>query len=634
MIPSSTLFREGSFSLFSPFARIVGRQHRHPFWSLLLVTLLLWGCGGQKPMTPAAPVAAPSVRTVITTPPAEPAPVRHMGQTVQQPGQTATRPVLTPVQIGPDPVQVAPPPGQRPPPGQSAMPPQKPAPPEEIALQQAELLHGEGKLFEAWHAWATIASGAEFPAANSFYTDKAWQRLLESYFFQASADNTPRFLQETAEIEPTASQHRILHEQIALQPRERIKYLLSLQPGTSMLAAALRAPLPDAAAVGAPQGKAEENLTSSVAPLAMSTTISQPPITAPAAPAMSAGGTSRKVGLLLPLSGKWTNMGEHLRRAAKKALADYPTSPLQLQIADSGDTPESSQKGVQELISQQVDVIIGPVFYATVQPAIELAAASQIPIITLNPQREGDPLLKGAYSNAFQAEQQAKIMAKQAVVEKKLTRIAILAPESEYGRGIGKTFTDEVHALGGAIVRSAYFAQDANDFSPWIKALGTQFDALFLPASAKQVRLIAPQVAAVRLGKQNITLLGTSLWNSPELLSEGGEYLEGALFCDIDNNAKEHFRQSFRQTWEEDPTALATLAYDGVAIIAQLLQEQSAASGKISHAALTRSNGFRGASGPVRFLDNGLSRRLYHIFRIEGGQIRPLQPVQDSLATP
>jgi ABC-type branched-subunit amino acid transport system substrate-binding protein len=477
--------------------------------------------------------------------------------------------------------------------------------------------------------WASIASGTTFPSANPFYTDKAWQRLVESYFFQANTDNTPRFLQEIADFEPTASQHRILQDLVSQQPRERSKYLLSLLPPSSLLAAALRNQPPELGMTPT----LPDNPTPPA--LALSTAIMQPGLVAPIAPTAAANAApARKVGLLLPLTGKWSTMGEHLRRAAKKALADYPTTPIQLQITDSGDSPESSQKGVQELVGQQVDVIVGPVFYATVQAAIETALANQTPIITLNPQREGDALPRGAFSNAFQPEQQAKIMARHAVSERKFARIAILAPESEYGRGVSKTFTDEVHALGGAIVRSAYFAQDAHDFSPWLKALGTQYDALFLPASAKQVRLIAPQAAAFRTGTQKIALLGTSLWQSPELLAEGGEYLEGATFCDIDNNAKEQFRQSFRQTWEEDPTSLATLAYDSVAMIAQIWQENGMQSGKIAPQAITRPNGFRGASGSLRFLENGLSRRVYHLFQVEGGQIRQMQAVRDSLTIP
>ncbi len=326
-------------------------------------------------------------------------------------------------------------------------------------------------------------------------------------------------------------------------------------------------------------------------------------------------------------------MGEHLRRAAKKALADYPAVPIQLQIADSGDSVESSRKAMNDLAEQQVDVVVGPVFYATVQPAIEVASAHHIPIITLNPQRDSDPSIPGVFSNAFQPEQQAKIMARYAVLEKKYGRIAILAPESEYGRGVAKTFSDEVQSLGGKLVRATYFPPDAADFSPWLKNLGSQFDALFLPASAKQVRLIAPQAAFSQSGNTKVALLGTALWNSPELLSEGTDFLEGAIFCDMDAVAKERFRQSFHQTWEEDPSTLATLAYDGVAVMAQLMQAQQQGGGDW-RTALTRTAGFQGANGPVRFLNNGQSRRAYLLFQIENGQIRPLHPVQDSLAIP
>ncbi|MEO5339926.1 MAG: penicillin-binding protein activator [Magnetococcus sp. MYC-9] len=551
---------------------------------------LLWGCAGQKPLVPAAQLVP--ARGANQEPAAGKA--GHLGKEavpVVSAGQSAQGEVRK---------------------GESQA---------EVAILQGQLLFSQGMLREAWQQWAPVAQGSVDPA-EVVYGETAWVLLFESYLKQGDRDNTPRFLQEIANTEPTAQQHRRLQELLQRQARPRLQELLQLQPPGSSLT-----PLFQQAMLTAPSVAAVDASASLLTPSGQA----QPPIATPVVGERSSA--ALKVGLLLPLSGKSASMGEHLRRAAKKALADYPAASIQLQIADSGDTADTVRAAVRDLLGQQVDVVVGPVFYATVLPAVEEAVARRVPIITLNPQREGDPPNPGVFSNALQPEQQAKIMARYAVQEKRFAHIAVLAPETEYGRGVAKSFADEVQALGGAVVKSNHFPPEATDFSPWLKSLGPQVDALFLPAPARQVRLIAPQVALVRSGKAKVTLLGTALWNSPELLSEGTDYLNGAIFCDMDTAAREQFRQSFRQSWEEDPSPLAALAYDGVAVIAQLLQEQRQG-GIAWQSGLTRANGFQGANGPVRFLENGRSRRFYHLFQVANGQMQRLQPVADSLNIP
>ncbi|MBF0462139.1 MAG: penicillin-binding protein activator [Magnetococcales bacterium] len=589
-----------------------------------LVAGLLWGCSGQPPPTPVA----------RQTPP-----IRVAGQSADAvPVRIVTSPPAaeTPIHVVAEPGQLPP---KAPPAGTSKHPAENQ---EEDALLQGELLLSQGMIREAWQQWSPVAQGSDTPTGTA-HADTAWRLLFESYFKQGDRDNTPRFLQEIAPIEPTANQSRLLQTVLNQQSPERLRALLQVQPANSALTPLLQQAMSNQSTMFRQEGVVPPPAipvapaVGAALPATKPETVGPPPElrkpeTTPSVPG-SVTGTPTKVGLLLPLSGKWTNMGEHLRRAAKKALADYPTVPIQLLIADSGDTAETSQKGMQELMAQQVDMVIGPVFYATVAPAAEVAMAHHVPIVTLNPQRESDQPLPGVFSNAFQPEQEAKIMARYAVAEKKYARIAILAPESEYGRGVAKTFGDEVQALGGTLVRTAYFPPETTDFSPWLKTLGNQFDALFLPAPAKQVRSIAPQAAYIRTGNTPVALLGTALWNSPELLTEGTDFLEGATFCDTDTVAREQFRQSFRQVWEEDPSTLATLAYDGVAVVAQLLQEQRPGE-KEWRNALTRPAGFRGASGILRFLDNGRSRRVYHLFQVTNGQSKMLGPVPDSLGIP
>ena len=526
---------------------------------------------------------------------------------------------------------------------------------EEAALLQGELLLSQGMLLEAWQQWAPLAKSYG-PGFDKTQADAAWRLMVASYFKNSDLDNTYRFLEEMVPTALTTHHIRILLQLARLQSKEQLHHLLEIQPGGSILVPFFQLALGDRLAQIEQESEAQSlwrdaqkfDVTAHEATRRLSNRSAVSPL---------------RVGLLLPFGDRWARLGEHLLHAAQKALSDYRDVPIQLLIADSGDSEKTTRDAMNDLVARRVDVVVGPVFHESVRPAAEIATEHGIPLITMNPHRETSQPLSGVFSNAFHPKQQAEIMAQYAVLEKKYQRIVILAPESKYGRSMSETFSDTVLALGGAVVHTAYFPTNTLDFSTWLKPLepsrrkGTlgleaplepntaqelieamsslkpDFEAIFIPAPAKQIRLIAPQTAFFGVGIPDVALLGTALWNNPELLTEGTDYLNGSVFCDTSMEEKEWFRQAFNQSWKEEPNTLATLTYDGVAVLAQLLRDQRLG-GEIWNHGLTQALAFQGASGPLRFLNNGQSLRNYHLFDIADGQIRFLQHVSEQLKYP
>lgn len=505
--------------------------------------------------------------------------------------------------------------------------PRIPGTPEETTLLHGQRLVSQGQLLDGWRQWATLMTHATNDVA-----DEAWQFMVTSYLENGNVTNTPRFLVEFMPPELTEVQVRRLHQLTRLHAKPRLQHILALQPASSRLVPFLQLALADrliqAEQVSGArllwQHAKTSPLTSAEAERRLSRAPTQPPF---------------RVGLLVPMSAQWTRMGTHLLHAAQKAVADYPDVPLQLVIADSGDSAATSRHAMNTLIAQQVHVVIGPVLHATVQPAVEIAVDHGIPIVTMNPNTNVAQSSQGVFVNAFHPTRQADLMAQHAVLEKQHRRIAIIAPESEYGKNMSDAFTKQVGSLGGTIVHTAYYPPDTLDFSAFLKPLvslrsgGVPIDAIFLPTSAEQARLIAPQAAFFGIGAPRVALLGTALWNNPKLLTEGTDYLRGAVFCDTNVSEKEWFNNIFQQSWRQQPSALAALTYDGVAIVAQLLRDQRIG----DHAwydGLRRTVAFYGSNGPVRFLTNGKSMRNYHFLSIKDGQIRFLKKATRPHATP
>ena len=510
-----------------------------------------------------------------------------------------------------------------------------------------EAYHHQDNLQQAWGVWSQLAT------MNTPEASLGWRLLLESYFAVASPENTPILLSmlPAGPLQPERAQALL---RIAnLQTQDHLDFVSSLQPTESPLAAPILLARGDQA-VRASDDELAKHLwteasknsqTMQEALYRLEQTPMQPPF---------------KVGLMLPLSGRHAKLGNNLLQAAQKALTDYRDVPISLVVADSGSGPKTAEMAVHNLHAQQVNIIIGPVLSSAANAAAVQAVSLQLPIMALNPMNAISKAGDQVYRNALSPQRQAKIMANYAVKEREFRRIAILAPDSDYGRLMTASFSEEVLNLNGEIVGVAYFDQDSPDFSPWIKVLThldpkmlsrrlrqakktipldpsdplppteakeleawADFDALFLPTLAKQIRLIAPQAAFFNIRTPNVTLLGTSRWNRKTLFEGGTDYLRGAVFLDTDRPLRDQFRTAFRQAWQEDPTNLATLTYDGVAIVAQLLREQRV-TGVDWRTGLTDSSNFSGVSGAIRFHNSGISQRPYRLFQVARRGVTPL----------
>lgn len=493
-----------------------------------------------------------------------------------------------------------------------------------------------GDWLGAWGQWIKVA----WSPASQGQGATAWQRLVKSYTQYGNADNTPRLMQILPPGPLSQDLARITLATIDQVDTERLKQLHALQPPNSPLTPLLALILGDrnyqeggAGAQGAKdywQSARANEFTSQEAQRRLTPGENQQGLI---------------VGLLLPLSGDHENLGKNLLKAAKKALRDYPDTKVTLKVSDSHGKADEARRAMEQFHAEGVGAVIGPVFHDEAKAAAEVAVRYNMPTITLNPRADVNRPGTSVFQNAFIPESEGQFMARVAVEEKKLRRIAVLAPESEYGHLLTQAFSDAVQKLGATIVRVTFFPSGTNDFSPWIKALlnanpneanapsgkgsgimPADFDGLFLPANAQEVRLILPQAVFFKLRQPSVTFLGTSLWNKPELFKEGTDSLQGAYFCDIDETARNRFNTSFQQTWKETPSTLDMLAYDSIALIAQALRVERM-SGQPWSQVLKGGQRIYGAAGVVYFDETGQSRRNYSLYRIEGSGPKKLDPL-------
>jgi len=346
------------------------------------------------------------------------------------------------------------------------------------------------------------------------------------------------------------------------------------------------------------------------------------------------------LGCLLPLSGKRAPFGRRALKGlllATEAFSDIPEEvAITLFVKDSGGKPAGVGEKVQELIVENhVQAIIGPMFLDTTRAAVEALQASPVPLISLS-QAKGVPALGNAvFRNCLTPEQQVQRLVTYLFREKHFQTAAILYPKTPLGQRYMRLFWKAFVAAGGEIRGAEMYVSSDTDFAEPIKKLVgvyytderwqrgdipletkddektfapvIDFDALFIPDIYSRIVLIAPQLAFHDI--LGITLAGVNTWNAPELISEGGRYVRGAVFPDgfsrkVTSPFVKKFVAGFEATFDEKPEILAAQAYDAAKLIVSISKTFPVKTPQELTEKLTADTGYHGVSG-LRYFETG-----------------------------
>jgi branched-chain amino acid transport system substrate-binding protein len=341
-----------------------------------------------------------------------------------------------------------------------------------------------------------------------------------------------------------------------------------------------------------------------------------PAAPAPATPAPEAG--PAKVALLVPLSGANAELGQALLDAAQLALFEASDDRLTLVPRDTGGSAGGAAKAARAVIDDGARLILGPLLAAEVEAVKPLARDAHLNVIafsTLTDLAGGNTFLMG-----FLPRQEVVREVGQAR-ERGLTRFAALAPNSPYGHLMADALRDVASTSGAAVTRVEFYDPRADDLAPAVRRLmpggataaaantvaaaAPSFDALLLPEGGATLKQIARQIKEAEGNAKPVQLLGSGLWDVPDIGSEPA--LVGGWFAAASPEARRVFEQHFRAVYGHDPPRLASLGYDAAALAGVLAH--GTGSEPFSQQAILNPSGFTGVDGLFRFAPSGLVQR-------------------------
>lgn len=353
---------------------------------------------------------------------------------------------------------------------------------------------------------------------------------------------------------------------------------------------------------------------------------SQRDVSAPTGDTIGTGAV--RVALLLPLSAaNGAGPARSLRNAAELAAAEFAASELSISVRDDRGTTEGAVAAAREAMAEGAELLIGPLFAPSVQAAGNLAKAAGRPMIAFS--SDSNAGSKGVYLLSFLPQSDVQRIVGYASQQGK-KGYAALIPQTAYGNVAEAEFVQAVSQRGGRVVASAKYQSNTKasieQAIAQIKASEGQFEALFIPEGGEGMPAVAAALATA--GMQKTQLLGTGVWNDPRLYRLPA--MQGAWFASPDGAGFNAFAARYRAKFGADPTRIATLGYDAVALAAALSKRHG--SQRFTESVLTNPDGFAGQDGVFRFRPDGLNERALAILEIRGTQAVVRAPAPQSFA--
>ncbi len=294
----------------------------------------------------------------------------------------------------------------------------------------------------------------------------------------------------------------------------------------------------------------------------------------------------------------------------------------ELALFDHGDANTllipAEENAAQQVLSQGADVLVGPLLKENVASAAQPARQARVPVIAFSTDNKvaGD----GVYLLSFPLEEEVSRVLAYASLQGD-RRVAVLAPDDEYGRRVEATARRETERLGGVLVSSQFYARNELDAAGAAESLARRAqggaDAVLIAAdNGALLRAIGPGLLRGQLDVRRVKLLGAgAAWSAGDAQRE--PTLAGGWYAAPDPVARAGFEGRYRGAYGRAPTRLASLAYDAVALSSLLTRDLGGAGA--TRASIERADGFIGADGVFRFRPDGTIQRALSVLEVRAG---------------
>ena len=355
------------------------------------------------------------------------------------------------------------------------------------------------------------------------------------------------------------------------------------------------------------------------------------------------------IGCVVPLSGQYSDWGNKALDAVLLSAGIFNKenkTAWEIIAEDSQGSPEKIKTAITRLANDKNVMAIILLPKRRKPGGRPRSNKWKVPLILITSKEGVTSAGEYIFQHFLTPTQQIRALVRYSLDDLNCAIFSILYPKDDYGEEMVKIFRNEVTSPGGKVEKAIPYGIKQTDFASEINKLTgrvvkapsktktdknddqesvpVDFEALFIPDSYSRVKMIVSQLNFYNV--KSFNLLGTSLWNSPGLLKNGAEYLEGAVFTDSFSKdgfypETNNFVDDYRAAYKREPENIEALAFDTAGIIFTILENQDVKTRQDFAANLIKLGIYNGATGSIYFDSDRVSQKTAFILRIKDGKL-------------
>jgi len=341
-----------------------------------------------------------------------------------------------------------------------------------------------------------------------------------------------------------------------------------------------------------------------------------------------------KIGLIVPLSGEYKEIGQSIVNATRLAINKIDNPQIEILPRDTKSNPETTLKVSKELYNVGARVIIGPVFNKNL---IYLDELKEIIFLSLTNKVTNNP--KNIISAGINAISQINTIIKfqkQYNIERSIFLIPNSDFKNEIEEAISKTkiklkdkfiYDTDPTLLTAQIEKLTRYSQRKQNLKDEIKRLqksneinkekkiaelekkdtlgGINFDSVIIADFDESLKSVATSLLYTDISSKRIHYITLNQWFDNSLLKENS--LQPIYFPSINKENYDEFIKEYFSIYQKYPNQISFLSYDLVGLIYFLIYQNNF---KIDNNIFYKKNKFKGKVGIFEINKNKINHLL------------------------
>ncbi len=346
-----------------------------------------------------------------------------------------------------------------------------------------------------------------------------------------------------------------------------------------------------------------------------------------------------KIGVLLPLSGKFQDIGESFLKAIQLALYDISNENVKIYPKDNKGNALNSYLSAKEFEEEGINIVIGPIFFENLE---RLGEISNITFISFTNQTKDIP--KNTIAFGINIESQMDAL-KKYFNEIKISKTLLLSPKSEFSYqsefvakkdvlkfyrtysydANPKTITGEIEKITKyrerkkdlerriKILEKSDLYKDKNELKQLeqMHTLGeVNFDSVVVIDFGERLKSVLTSFMFSDVSSDKVNFFTINQWFDETFFNENA--MQNLHFPSIDFENLKKFNKKFFNKFNEKSNKVSILAYDALGLIYYCWFNNNF---QFKQNQLYKKEGFKGLHGEF-LIENNLSKQKLKIYKV------------------